>query len=311
MDDLEKEGTVILTTPIGEGPGTKPTDKRLDACIILLHPPGADIGRKTVLSETSYVIGRDSSCDLALGRDSVSRRHAIIRQVTSGDWQVEDLDSTNGSFVNEQRVKEQPLFDGDQLRIGDVIFKFLTGANIESAYHEEIFRMTIIDGLTGVHNKRYFLDFIDREVASAKRHGHPLSLVMLDLDHFKQVNDTRGHLCGDEVLKQMAGRIKSRIRREDLFARFGGEEFAAVLGNTSLTGALHFAEAVRYLIGTQPFEFEDESFTVTVSVGVACLTPDQDIGVDDLVKAADDNLYRAKHDGRNQVFPPVTDPSRR
>lgn len=273
--------------------------------MILLHPPGADIGRKTVLSEATYVIGRDASSDLALGRDSVSRRHAVIRQDDSGSWAVEDLGSTNGTFVNEQRINKQPLFDGDQLRTGDVIFKFLTGENVERAYHEEIFRMTIMDGLTGVHNKRYFLDFLDREVASASRHGHPLSLVMLDIDHFKQVNDTRGHLCGDAVLKQLAGRIKPRIRREDLFARYGGEEFAAVLGNTSLAGALHFAEAVRYLVGTQPFEFEDQRFAVTVSLGVSCVMGGAELSVVELIKTADENLYKAKHAGRDQVFPHV------
>ncbi|MBT8495232.1 MAG: GGDEF domain-containing protein [Deltaproteobacteria bacterium] len=303
MDDSYKEeGTLILTTPVRARPKQ---EQRGDACIILIHPPGSDIGRKTVLDKSMYFVGRDPSYDLCLARDSVSRRHAVIRSTSRGGWEVEDLDSTNGTFVNEQRVKAQPLFDGDQVRFGDAIYKFLTGENIESAYHEEIFQMTIVDGLTGVHNKRYFLDFIERELASASRHGNPLSLVMLDIDHFKQVNDHRGHLCGDEVLKQLAARVKPRIRREDLFARYGGEEFAAVLGCTDIHGALRFAEHLRGLIGDQPFEFEQEAFHVTISLGVACVHNQPDATVASLIQAADENLYRAKRGGRNQVSPPV------
>lgn len=306
MDEQEKEGgTVILSAPVKPPPKKK--EQQGGACLILLHPPGADIGRKTVLSDRMHYIGRDPSYDLSLARDSVSRRHAVIRTIPSGGWEVEDLGSTNGTFVNEQRVKTQSLFDGDQIRFGDAIFKFLSGSNIESAYHEEIFRMTIIDGLTGVHNKRYFLDFLERELASAHRHDKPLSLVMFDIDYFKKINDKRGHLAGDEVLKQLSARIKPRIRREDLFARYGGEEFAAVLGCTEIVGALHFAEHIRHLIGTQPFEFEGSGFSVTISVGVACVRREPDMTVESLIREADENLYKAKNGGRNRVVPSLAD----
>jgi len=308
VDDHKKdgaEGTVILSSPVkGPAASKKPTG---EACIILLHPPGADIGRKTILNKEIYFVGRDPSYDLSLARDSVSRRHAVIRQLSTGGWEVQDLGSTNGTFVNEERIKTQQLFDGDQVRFGDAIFKFLSGANIESAYHEEIFRMTIIDGLTGVHNKRYFLDFLERELASAHRHDKPLSLVMFDIDYFKKINDERGHLAGDEVLKQLTARIKPRIRREDLFARYGGEEFAAVLGCTEIVGALHFAEHLRALISSHPFEFEGSGFPVSISLGVASVHRDKDMTVQGLIQAADENLYRAKRAGRNQVFPSLSE----
>ncbi len=277
-----------------------------EACIILLHPPGPDIGRRTPLEGASYVFGREADADLVISRNSVSRRHARLAHDETG-WFVEDLGSTNGSFVNEARIERQYLRDGDQLRFGDTIFKFLSGTNVEAAYHEEIYRMTIIDGLTGVHNKRYFLDFLEREVASCHRHGHPLSLVMLDLDLFKSVNDQRGHLAGDAVLKEMAARIKGRIRREDLFARYGGEEFAAVLTVTPLAGAIRFAEQVRGLIADTPFEFDNESFTVTVSAGVATVQDDPEIDGEGLIKRADENLYEAKRRGRNCCVPAFAD----
>jgi len=276
------------------------------ACIILLHPPGPDIGRKTPLKGDSYVFGREADADLVISRNSVSRRHARLARDDNG-WFVEDLGSTNGSFVNEERIQRQYLRDGDQLRFGDTIFKFLSGTNVEAAYHEEIYQMTIVDGLTGVHNKRYFLDFLERELASCHRHGHPISLVMFDLDHFKSVNDERGHLAGDAVLKEMAGRVKGRIRREDLFARYGGEEFAAVLTVTPLDGAIRFAEQVRALIADTPFEFEGERFTVTISAGVATVHGETEIDAEALIKRADDNLYKAKGRGRNCSVPGFAD----
>jgi diguanylate cyclase (GGDEF)-like protein len=222
---------------------------------------------------------------------------------SAGTWAVEDLGSTNGTFVNEERINRQALRDGDQIRFGDAIFKFLIGSNVEAAYHEEIYRMTIVDGLTGVHNKRYFLDFLDREVASAHRHQHPLSLVMMDLDHFKSINDERGHLAGDAVLKEMTARVKHRIRREDLFARYGGEEFSAVLTVTPLDGAIRFAEHVRRLIGERPFEFDGQEFRVTLSLGVATVYNDATVDVLSLIKQADDNLYEAKRSGRDRIIP--------
>ncbi len=299
-DKIKNSGTVILQAPVRAE--QKPATKG-EGCIILLHPPGPDIGRRTQLVMDTYVFGRDENVDLVISRSSVSRRHAQLTRDSFGNWAVQDMGSTNGTFVNEQRVDRQVLQDGDQIRFGDAIFKFLAGSNVETAYHEEIYRMTIVDGLTGVHNKRYFLDFLDRELASAHRHGHPLSLVMMDIDHFKRVNDERGHLAGDAVLKELAHRIQPRIRREDLFARYGGEEFAAVLTVTPLGGAVRFAEHVRQIIAQVPFAFGDETFPVTISLGAASILNEPAVESVELIRRADANLYEAKHNGRNRVVP--------
>jgi len=299
-NDRKNSGTVILSRPVGIEEATKPAG---EACLILIHPPGPDIGRRTPLTNESYVFGREAGVDLIISRSSVSRRHAEVIRDQRGTWFVRDLGSTNGTFVNERKVEYEGLRDGDQLRLGDAIFKFLAGTNVEAAYHEEIYRMTIVDGLTGVNNKRYFLDFLERELASAHRHSHPLTLVMMDIDHFKAVNDQRGHLAGDAVLKEMCNRVRARIRREDLFARYGGEEFAAVLTVTPLEGGVRFAEHVRHLVATTAFSFDGQVFPVTVSLGVASVHNMPDVDANTLIKRADDNLYQAKHRGRNQVVP--------
>jgi diguanylate cyclase (GGDEF)-like protein len=126
---------------------------------------------------------------------------------------------------------------------------------------------------------------------------------MFDVDHFKKVNDERGHLCGDHVLKDIAARIRPRIRREDLFARYGGEEFACVLASTNLDGAVKFAESVRTLIGDRPCVFDGEAFPVTVSLGVATVWNEPGVDLSTLIKRTDDNLYTAKRSGRNRVVP--------
>jgi diguanylate cyclase (GGDEF)-like protein len=168
------------------------------------------------------------------------------------------------------------------------------------SYHEEIYRMTIVDGLTGVHNKRFFLEFLDREMARCQRYGRPLSLVMFDIDHFKNINDQHGHLTGDYVLKELARRMFNRIRREELLARYGGEEFAAVLPETGRPGALEFGEQLRLIVAREPFEFEGDKLPVTISVGVATVEG-KPMDLQAFIKEADENLYRAKRAGRNQV----------
>jgi len=278
----------------------KPKAEAGEACLVLVYPPGADMGKKFPLSRSEIVLGRGSDCDIQVDRDSVSRRHArVFRQ--ADQWMVEDLQSTNGSYVNDVPVQRSILKDNDFLKIGAAIFKFLSGAGVESSYYEEIYRMTIIDGLTGAHNKRYFLEFLEREIARCARYKRPLSLLMIDIDHFKKINDTHGHLTGDYCLREMSRRLLARVRREELFARYGGEEFAAVLPETDNAGARHFGETIRALVADTPFEFEGDTFPVTISVGIHTLDGNE-VYPPEFIKQADDNLYRAKREGRNRVI---------
>ena len=303
-DDYREGGTLILQRPLGTLDKKGPVG---EACLVNLHPPGPDIGRRIPLLNPEYIVGRDSEAGFVVSRSSVSRQHAKLFQDAAGEWWVEDMNSTNGTFVNESRIRSTRLTDADQVRFGDAIYKFLAGSNIESAYHEAIHNMAIQDGMTGIHNKRYFTEFLEREIAVASRHGHPLALVMFDVDHFKKVNDSHGHLAGDAVLKDLAGRIRPRIRREDLFARYGGEEFACVLPSTALPGAIVFAEHLRTLIEERPSAFDTLQISFTISLGVTVMHKETGVDSAALIKRADENLYAAKRGGRNKVVPSLAD----
>jgi len=266
-------------------------------CVVQIY--GTNLGRKYELYDPIVTIGRDPRNTIIIDSDSVSRRHAVIELCDAGRL-VRDMDSTNGTYLNDIQVRSAILSNSDLLKIGDTIFKYLSGDNVESLYHEEIYRMTIQDGLTDIANKRHLMDYLDKELARARRHGRKLSVVMFDIDHFKDINDRYGHLTGDYVLKDLAAMLKKRIRKEELFARYGGEEFVVVLPEASREESVEFAEIVRKLVQKHPFEFENQPISVTVSVGIASVT-DKTQSVQDLLKEADENMYRAKKEGRNRV----------
>ncbi len=276
------------------------TESAQDCIVVIYSPSSNQLGKRFSLGSGKVKIGRGLENDVVLHSDSVSRRHARI-EVQSGAYRLVDMASTNGTYVNDELVEDVQLDRGDQIKVGDTILKFLSGADLESQYHETIYRMTIVDGLTGVHNKRYFVEQLDRELSRAARHGRPLTMVICDIDHFKDVNDEFGHLAGDHVLKEVAQLCKSRIRPDDVIARYGGEELAMILPETDLAGGVLIADELRKRIGSASFVFEDEDIDVTVSCGVAQLDPAWSSY--DFVKAADDQLYAAKRAGRNCVCP--------
>jgi diguanylate cyclase (GGDEF)-like protein len=289
--DLKNKTVVTVISRIAEKPVAK------EACLVVIY--GMELGKKFNLDKPSLIIGRSSKCDVQIDQESVSRNHCKLIN-TGKSVLVRDLGSTNGTYVNDDPADEHVLRDGDLIKIGRTIFKFLTGGNIENAYHEEIYRLTTVDGLTQIYNKRYFMEVLEREISRSHRYGRELSLIMFDIDHFKNVNDTYGHLAGDHVLKFLASVIKQRIRREDIMARYGGEEFAIILPEIDAYNSRQFAEKIRKLVEKTTFKFEDTVIPVTISIGVA--TSHADInGPDEFIRAADENLYEAKRRGRNCV----------
>ena len=272
------------------------------ACLVQIYGP--DLGKKYVLDKSiEFTVGRGESASIVLELDNVSRRHCSF--ITRDDKVfVRDDGSTNGTYLNNIEVRgETPLRSGDLIKIGSAIFKFLFGGelgSIEAQYHEEIYRLTIIDGLTQVYNKRYLLEFLDREMARCGRHGRALSIVMIDVDHFKKINDTYGHLAGDYVLRELAGQIKTRIRREECFARYGGEEFVLVLPETGHDNSVYLAEKLRKMIEAHRFVFEGKEIKVSFSGGVADMQP-TDEGPEAFIQIADGRLYEAKRNGRNRI----------
>jgi diguanylate cyclase (GGDEF)-like protein len=272
-----------------------------EACLVHIYPTGPSMGRRYPLGDKALMVGRGDDCDIRIQDNSVSRKHAKIEPTTDGYF-VSDLGSTNGTFVNDKQLEEaRNLQDGDYVRVGNCLYRYLTGGNIEAEYHEEIYRLTIQDGLTRIHNQRALTEFLDREVARSQRHKRPLSVLMFDIDKFKSINDTHGHLCGDFVLRELAECIRSTVRKEDLFARYGGEEFCLVLVETGPTEATGAGERIRAAVERHAFRFETTPIKLTISVGVATTMGESVVTPNELLRAADEKLYQAKRGGRNRV----------
>jgi two-component system cell cycle response regulator len=269
-----------------------------DACLVQIYGPS--LGKRYALDRPETIVGRDLSSDIVVDLDTVSRRHCRFT-ARGGTVQLVDMGSTNGTLLNDRDVElETSLRSNDLVRVGGAIFKFLYGDDIEAQYHEEIYRLTIEDGLTRVSNKRYFLEFLEREMARCHRYGRALSLLLFDLDHFKKINDEFGHLAGDYVLQELARLARERVRREECLARYGGEEFAVVLPESGPEKARVFAEKLVRLAFDHDFLFEGKKLPVTISLGVADMAPEM-TETAQFIKAADAALYRAKREGRNRV----------
>jgi diguanylate cyclase (GGDEF)-like protein len=281
-------------------PNSSVSPANRNPCLVHIYPTGPGMGCRHSLGRHSLVIGRSNECDICIQDNSVSRRHVSIELRNDGYYAV-DLQSMNGTFVNNASAPEHRLQDGDYLRVGNCIYRFLSSGNVEADYHEEIYRLTIIDALTEIHNKRYLLEFLQRELVRAARHERQLALVLFDVDRFKAVNDEFGHLGGDLTLRELAACVKKEIRQDELFARYGGEEFAIVLPETNLDEARSAAERVRQLVEAHPFRYADKPYKVTVSLGVTVTTGKDVADSAALINRADENLYKAKNDGRNRV----------
>lgn len=271
----------------------------VQSCLVRIHPPGIS-DSLIILQDDCTRIGRDSLCEIELHDDFISRDHVHINRVGE-QFVLRDRGSLNGSFVNDERVDTHVLAPGDQIRLGHHIFKFLSTDHVEAQYHEAVYEMMTVDGLTGARNKRYFEDAFEREVLRAQRHWRPITLLMMDVDHFKDVNDTYGHLAGDECLKGLCSRICSRIRGEDLFARFGGEEFALALSEAPLKQSVRVAHDIARLVAAEPFPTERGDVELSVSIGVGFSNGQGPMSANELIDQADDKLYLAKRDGRNCV----------
>lgn len=295
----ESRATWRLSNPVTGLAAETPPEANL---IVIWHPDEELLGRRYRLTAGSTLeIGRAGSCEIVLaGVLSVSRRHA---QISYLDDQVviKDLQSTNKTLVNDRPVEgEMALVSGDRFQVGAVHFKYLRERDPEHAYHQAIYQLVTHDGLTEIFNKRKFGEESAREFTRSRRYERPLALVLFDVDHFKQINDRYGHLCGDYVLQRIARVCRRELRPEQTFARVGGEEFAILCPETDLDGAAQLAERLRRVIAGGRFRFGGAEIRVRCSFGVGLRSPDM-ARFNALFDATDQALYRSKAAGRNCV----------
>jgi len=301
MDSMARDGDA---SPFEDTTRTAPapvetTGQKRAAYLLMLS--GSNLGEMHKLEKDQVVVGRGDKADIRLIDDGISREH--IRVVDDGGqmW-LEDLGSTNGTYCNGERVERRALVEGDKILLGSTtILKFTYQDRLEEAFQRRMSESALRDGLTRAYNKRYFTERLELEVQHALRHDSPLSLVFIDIDHFKQINDVHGHPAGDQVLAQLATVIMSMLEEEEVFARYGGEEFAIIARGTGMREAAALSERVRASVESHPFTFDGTRIPVTISVGIARAPGPGIVEMSDLISRADEAMYDAKHAGRNRV----------
>lgn len=272
--------------------------KKSAACLVQYS--GTNLGKRYVLDHSEMTVGRAPTVDIVINEQSVSRSHAQCVQAGE-EVVIVDLGSSNGTYVNDKKIAgRQNLRDGDIIRLGNIVFKFFAQGNVENVFHDKIYRMATIDVGTNTFNKKYLLEALDSEFKFARAYARPLSLIYFDLDFFKKVNDTYGHSVGDGILRDTASLVKSTIRKDDIFCRYGGEEFVILLPSTDAKTAYELAERIRASFESHKFEIQGHSIKQTLSMGVSQLNPKM-ATAESLLEDADKKLYQSKTDGRNRV----------
>ena len=305
---IEKNTNTTTIIIIDEDP-SRPAE--IQASLVGLS--GSVFGQRFLLAKDDVKIGRDADeCDIVIDDSGVSRVHATVER-RRGKHRLVDMGSKNGCHVDGVRAADLELTDGAQVSIGKSVMKYLLLNVVELDYHDKMSKRSNTDELTGLHNRRHAWEVVEQEIARAVRHTRPLSIVLFDIDHFKRVNDTLGHATGDACLLGLAKRVAPACRREDTFARVGGEEFLLVLPGCEILEAAEFATRLRDVVASEPFTYEGATIPMTISLGVTDLEElklshgiqahagDRTRSVDLFVTLADAKLYEAKHLGRNRV----------
>ncbi|MDP8223402.1 MAG: GGDEF domain-containing protein [Candidatus Lernaella stagnicola] len=269
------------------------------ACLVMVY--GEYPGRRYLIEEESLLAGRAPDCDIHLADASVSRHHCRFEPEPEG-VSIVDLESTNITLVNGTPIARQRLADGDRIAIGRSLFKFLHNDNIETSYHAVIVRVMTTDPLTGAFNRSHFKKEIGHGLYRLKRYKRPITLVFMDLDRFQNINDRFGELAGDRVLTQLGNLVFGALRAGDVFCRWGGEKFAVLLPETTMTGAIAIAERLRQRVESTHFSFEEQAISVTLSMGLAEANG-ENVSAEAWIAEADRRLDEAKAAGRNCVRP--------
>jgi two-component system cell cycle response regulator len=280
---------------------------RIVPCLLVME--GVEKGKVYILpSQTRIVLGRSRDCDITVPDASCSRKHSeIIVNPATQEGSIKDLSSTNGTKVNGAAISDsKAIKSGDLITLGDNSqLKFSLMTDKEAANLTEIYNRATRDSLTNAFNRRFFEENLAREADTRNRSGLELGIIMIDVDHFKKINDTYGHPTGDAVLRSIGKTIPTCIRSEDIFARLGGEEFS-ILVRCEMNTLKTMMERIRVVMERTPVRFEDKEVRFTVSIGSTLATGPGNYSAEQLVKRADEALYAAKQGGRNRCI--VKDP---
>lgn len=268
-------------------------------CLVIMTGPNK--GAVHNLSPGQTTLGRSERTDLPVVGKGISRVHATIYVQDDGTVTLQDNGSTNGVFLGGTRVTDTRLSAGDVFGLGPELK--IRIESTDGGLHElidEMYRSSKIDALTNLLNRRSFEERMDEEFSVSRRHGMLSCLAILDIDHFKSINDTRGHDAGDEVLRRLAAILKEEVRTGDLVGRWGGEEFVVYVRQSDLEGAKRLLDRLRHYVAHTPIELvTGEAINITFSAGVVSLHDSSDWRQS--LSRADEGLYQSKEAGRNRV----------
>lgn len=291
----EEETTEECVVPPPPLPG------RDDASLLVLSGPLS--GQFFKIPRNGGVIGRDGEVEIRLADPGISRRHAEIRRDKDGRFLLEDLGSRYGVYVEGAKIEEATTIrDGDRLQIsGETVIRLRFQDPKETEIIDKIQEAATRDALTTVSNRRYFMERLEQEFAYARRHRSILSIMMIDVDYFKRVNDEHGHGVGDEVLRNVGRSLHDAVRTEDVVARYGGDEFIILCRGEDEAQTEQFGDRLRNSIRGRDILVDGEHFHLTLSLGVATFGDNDPGSMMELIARADSALYAAKRLGRDRV----------
>jgi len=291
--DHEKSGTRVL-----------PGESKFTIGFTVIQGKEIDFGKHFNFSERSIVIGRDKSNQICLADEKVSKSHCEINIIRNSEFEqviVKDMDSTNGTYVNGKFINKEVLKPGDKIGIGDTVLQVSYNDDIEEEYHTRLFRLAVTDALTGLYNRWYIFNELENQCKIARRNNRIFTLVILDIDNFKQLNDTYGHLAGDDYLRKLSFVINQSLREQDICGRVGGEEFLIILPETRLEGAFNMTNRIRGQIEKIEVSHRGHTIKTTISAGISQF----DRHISDsrtLFELADLALQKAKKAGKNMII---------
>jgi diguanylate cyclase (GGDEF)-like protein len=264
-----------------------------------------DFGKHFLLEKNKILLGRDDTNDIAIHDEKISKVHSEISIIKSSQGIerifIKDLASTNGTYVNNELIDQSTLNAGDKIQIGDTVLSLSYNDELEKEYHAKLFNYAVRDTHTGLYNKRFIVNELENISRIARRSGRAFSIIIIDIDDFKQINDLHGHLAGDEYLKRISELFTQSLREQDIAGRIGGEEFLIILPETNIDGAFKLAVRIRKNVENFVLNYLNFKIKTTISAGV-CQYEKTIKDVNELLDIADQALYETKRSGKNNVM---------